>query len=285
MRILLVEDDISYARLVQEALSHDPSLRVVRVATWQEADRRLHEGGFDAVILDLSLPDSEPGQTLHHVRQSRPEVTVVVVSSTVETLDDRISLLQLGAQEAFSKDAMNLDRLPETLRLATARQQFVGGLEMSRRSAEQRGDRMERDLAWFDDLRRQVGVTEPALGIQSLSEGAPDLFDQLVQGYRELIDGAVRRAMYRDQPHQGPMVRQFASRLAALRLGPREITEIHSQALRRTAREGRDPQSAHLSAEGRLLLVEVMGYVLAAYRNQAFSRIGSRGSPNRPSVL
>ena len=59
IRVLLVEDNVPYALLLQDHLARAAGrFEVTHVERMAEAVRRLQDGDFDAVLLDLSLPDS-----------------------------------------------------------------------------------------------------------------------------------------------------------------------------------------------------------------------------------
>lgn len=86
MRVLLIEDNEDDAQLIREALT-EPSSQITGLA-W--ADRletgfaRLAEGPVDAVLVDLSLPDSHGLDTVDHVRARAQDAPVIVLTG----LDD-----------------------------------------------------------------------------------------------------------------------------------------------------------------------------------------------------
>jgi len=101
VRLLLIEDD----RLLADGLAR--SLRqaahaVDVVADGLEADRWLGERQYDAVMLDLGLPGLEGSQVLQRLR-ARGGMTPVLVLSAREMLDERIRLLDLGADDYLVK--------------------------------------------------------------------------------------------------------------------------------------------------------------------------------------
>ncbi len=81
-RILLVEDNAGDARLTQESLATQKvdKFTVVHVPTLAAACSRLREGHFDAVLLDLSLPDAHGPDTLSSLRQQAPSIPIVVLT-------------------------------------------------------------------------------------------------------------------------------------------------------------------------------------------------------------
>jgi CheY-like chemotaxis protein len=63
-RILYVEDDVSFreasARALSQALASEQlDVAFVEVGTLSEARARLREGGLDATLIDVALPDGD----------------------------------------------------------------------------------------------------------------------------------------------------------------------------------------------------------------------------------
>jgi two-component system sensor histidine kinase UhpB len=123
MRILIVEDNPGDVRLLREHLVGDRSLEVFNLS---HADRlapalqSLEEASFDAVLLDLSLPDSQGIQSLTTVRAAKPGMPIVVLTS----LDDEVlglQLLQAGAQDYLVKGELTASLLRRSLRYAVER--------------------------------------------------------------------------------------------------------------------------------------------------------------------
>jgi two-component system sensor histidine kinase UhpB len=123
MRILMVEDNPGDVRLLREYLlgqrgSEDfQHLQVDRLAP---ALASLDEASFDAVLLDLSLPDSQGIGTLNKVHAAKPGMPIVVMTG----LDDEalgLQLLQAGAQDYLVKGEVSASLLRRTLRYAVER--------------------------------------------------------------------------------------------------------------------------------------------------------------------
>jgi PAS domain S-box-containing protein len=83
--ILVVEDDIQDRRLLMKTLEHT-GYRVEAVSTGAEAIARCHERAFDAITLDLLLPDITGLEVLHRLRTSGKNLAspIIVVSVVAE---------------------------------------------------------------------------------------------------------------------------------------------------------------------------------------------------------
>jgi CheY-like chemotaxis protein len=89
LRVLHVEDNPADAGLVCAVLeeANDTTFQSENVTTFAAAKNRLQDNrqvGFDVILLDLGLPDSQGLQTLYDMLQLNEELPVVVLTG----LDD-----------------------------------------------------------------------------------------------------------------------------------------------------------------------------------------------------
>lgn len=109
LSVLLVEDNPGDARLVQEALrSYSAAdFRVERRASLSDAAGFIDDQVPDAIVLDLSLPDSEGLETLKTIRESAPGTPIVVVTGDVDR-QRGVDSIQCGAQDHLVKSHPDL---------------------------------------------------------------------------------------------------------------------------------------------------------------------------------
>src|SRR4051812_20153265 len=84
--ILLIEDNLGDARLIQEILAEETSVHFTLQHTERLASgfEILSRGGVDVVLLDLSLPDSQGLDTFQQLHTRFPDLPIVVLTA----LDD-----------------------------------------------------------------------------------------------------------------------------------------------------------------------------------------------------
>ena len=124
IRILLVEDNPGDVRLVREALAKGQTVpcELVPVDRLSKAFNCLDQERFDAVLLDLSLPDGQGLETLTRLQEHAPAMPVVVVTG----LDDEfvgLSAVRSGAQDYLVKGNISGSLLARSLRYAIERKQ------------------------------------------------------------------------------------------------------------------------------------------------------------------
>ena len=101
MRILLVEDDAVLGRVMQRSLS-DAGHRVDLAVTLSEARHFWSVQTFDAVLLDLNLPDGNGLAALREARARRDATPTLVLTARNRT-DERIAGLDAGADDYLGK--------------------------------------------------------------------------------------------------------------------------------------------------------------------------------------
>ena len=102
--ILLVEDNPGDAELARQMLAElgAHAVTVVHVSRLSASLEYLGRHHVDAVLLDLSLPDSFGLDTLKRMRAAAPDVPIVVVSGYSDTSLE-IEPVQEGAQDYLIK--------------------------------------------------------------------------------------------------------------------------------------------------------------------------------------
>jgi two-component system sensor histidine kinase UhpB len=130
--VLIIEDNPGDARLVQEALkgTSDPAYRVEWVDRLSSGLARLADGGIDALLLDLGLPDSQGLAALPRIRDLAPQVPVVVLSGAD---DEQLAMeaVREGAQDYLVKTHADHYLLARSLRYAIQRKRAAEALRES----------------------------------------------------------------------------------------------------------------------------------------------------------
>lgn len=118
MRVLIVEDDAPLARSLQQGIKKS-GFRSDVAADLGRADRALDGGGYDAVVLDLGLPDGD-GLAWLRRRRGRPGLPPVLVVTGRGALGDRIAGLDGGADDYLVKP-VSVEELAARLRAVLRR--------------------------------------------------------------------------------------------------------------------------------------------------------------------
>ncbi|HUJ85291.1 MAG TPA: response regulator transcription factor [Burkholderiales bacterium] len=99
-RILLIEDDPSLAEMVSEYLGQ-AGFRVSAAGSGNEGLERLAREPFDALVLDLTLPDLDGLEVCRRLR-ARADTPVLMLTARGDAMD-RVVGLELGADDYLPK--------------------------------------------------------------------------------------------------------------------------------------------------------------------------------------
>ncbi len=101
MRILLVEDDPRIMDFVQRGLKAE-GYAVEVAGTGQEAIALSSEGQFQAIILDLGLPDMNGREVCEHMRNGGIDTPILMLTAK-DTVQDKVTGLRSGADDYMTK--------------------------------------------------------------------------------------------------------------------------------------------------------------------------------------
>jgi two-component system KDP operon response regulator KdpE len=153
-RVLLVEDDPALLSILSAAIGFG-GFSSESVKTGLEALKAFERGGFDAVLMDLGLPDMDGGEVLTSLR-GISDVPIIVVSGR-GTERDKIQALDLGADDYVAKPFLPgelLARLRAALRRHRRTRGGGGGEEIEAPDAERLPVRL--GPVTLDPLRRSA---------------------------------------------------------------------------------------------------------------------------------
>ncbi|HAX76081.1 MAG TPA: hybrid sensor histidine kinase/response regulator [Cyanobacteria bacterium UBA11372] len=147
LKILLIEDSLAEARLLEEFLQQAKSkeFNLVHVKRLREAIEQLNQDSFDAILLDLTLPDSQGLDSLPPLISLAPSIPIVVLTNTN---DDELAIeaVRQGAQDYLVKRQVNSQLLVRSLYYAIERKQMSESLRELNRTLETRVEERTAEL-------------------------------------------------------------------------------------------------------------------------------------------
>ncbi len=130
INLLLVADNPECTAKIETILIEEPmvSFQITHVKSLQEAMYCLDKDGFDAVLLDLSLPDSKGYDTFMAISDRLPNLPIVMIT----TLDDQATAMRAfreGAQDYLFMDDLDPERLIKSLVYAAECKRVMNTIE------------------------------------------------------------------------------------------------------------------------------------------------------------
>ncbi len=163
IHVLLVEDNPGDVALLEVVLAEEcgDAISVVATSRVSDAAERLSAGGFDVVLLDLTLPDAQGLEALIRLEAHALRVPIIVQTG----LDDEelaVKAMQYGAQDFITKGKPDGRLLVRRIRQAIERARLARELADQRRRLDTLLENIP-DRVYFKNVHGQFIQVNPAL--------------------------------------------------------------------------------------------------------------------------
>lgn len=128
MKILIIEDDLSFQEILRKTLEQERY--VVEIAPdYRTGLIKLSDYTYDCILLDINLPDGNGLGLLRELKEMKKSGSLIIISAR-DTIEDKIKGLDLGADDYLAKPfhlAELLARIKSVIRRnSQGGEQFVG---------------------------------------------------------------------------------------------------------------------------------------------------------------
>ncbi len=149
--------------------------------------------------------------------------------------------------------------------------QIAAEAEMLREQVRQ----MERELISVEAISRPDEMVRSLTA--PLRQRAPDLFSYGLERYGALLEEALYSRVHRT-PAPSRSLRELGEWFGSIWAAPRDLIEVHLQAMRDRSQHNTPKKLQAYFEEGRLLLLELMGHLASYYRSMAAGELSFRDS-------
>ncbi len=121
-KVLLIDDEVEFLSTLAERME----IRGMNVATASNADAAvtaLDSSEYDAIVLDLQMPDMNGIELLKVIKKSHPDMQVILLTGKA-TLEAGVQAMKLGAMDFMEKPA-DIDSLTEKIKKAQAKKMVI----------------------------------------------------------------------------------------------------------------------------------------------------------------
>lgn len=108
MKLLIIEDEQDLLNLMLRYLKREGYV-CEYATTFQEGYKKINNFEYDCAVIDLNLPGGDGLKLVNFLREDNTQ-TGIIITSARETVDDRISGLDVGADDYLTKP-FNLSEL------------------------------------------------------------------------------------------------------------------------------------------------------------------------------
>lgn len=140
MKLLIVEDQKDLSDSIIQYL-HREGIFAQQALNCEQALEALAGSSFDVVLLDIMLPDGNGLDVLKAVKHEYPQSGVIIISAK-DALDDKLSGLDLGADDYLTKP-FHLSELNARVKAVYRRRNFDGKAKIEFNEISVQPDTME----------------------------------------------------------------------------------------------------------------------------------------------
>jgi len=144
-------------------------------------------------------------------------------------------------------------------------------------------EQLERELHSLEHLSHSpdTSVTAQMFGVMPIHKSSPETFNRFVQHYGDFMDKALEQREFKVEYDLSRGLREIAEEMGFLKASPRDVVEIHSFAIRKKTKAVTRQKAQAYIEEGRLMALELMGYLVSFYRNYS---IGAMSNNNKQTI-
>jgi DNA-binding NarL/FixJ family response regulator len=262
----LIEDEPTTVKLIQRLLLKAPQCSLAEGLTFaltqaqdlQETAEKLAGEKFDLILLSLEI-SVPPGLNILVKTRELAAAIPIVVQTTSNDEKLVVRAFQLGADGYIQLNNIDSSLLVYQIRVAIERQQYILNLKHQQQEEE------------FRELEQlikggQTSITAKMFGSEAIRQSIPDIFQELVQNYGDLLDLALEEQAYKVEHNLSERLRSLADKLGFLKASPRDVVDIHTTTLRKKNQDVTLAKAQAYVSEGRLMVLELMGYLVSFYR-------------------
>lgn len=147
MKILVIEDNLELAQNIVEYLQREGHICEL-ADNHSKAVSKLGAFAYDSVVLDIMLPDGNGLDILRFIKAEKIQSCILIISAK-NSLDDKVSGLELGADDYLTKP-FHLPELNARLKALYRRKYIQGDKEIAFNEIRINLDTMETRVAGTD---------------------------------------------------------------------------------------------------------------------------------------
>jgi signal transduction histidine kinase/DNA-binding NarL/FixJ family response regulator len=167
--VLLVEDNEGDVRIIIELLKEQSSLSfsITHVSNLVDAIKSISKFKYDAILLDLGLPDSTGIETFLSLNNSFPDLATTIILTGLNDVEIGLIAVNKGAQDYIIKGTIDSEKLSKSIIYAYERSHLNHELKLqieARKLAEDEiGFNLKRLKILVDILQYQSGTIQEYL--------------------------------------------------------------------------------------------------------------------------
>lgn len=251
--VLIVDDDpeslVSFSRIFQNA-----GFEVETADCAKDALNILQNGKLDLALIDVILPDMMGTDLCISIKNDPKliDIIIILISGRKISEDDYLFGLEIGAGDYLKRPISAKELLARVNSLFRLKDSFAKPGENNNNPFNFRNT--EQTAAVFDQ--------------KSIKEAYSKEFGEFVKQYSAILNDALESRFYKTSNSASEKVIELSAELGFMKASARDVIELHKTALSNSVESKSAKRAFYIKEESRVLLIELMGYLLNFYRNK-----------------
>jgi DNA-binding response OmpR family regulator len=251
--ILVVDDDTNHRTILSRLLVNEGfSVHAVDSAT--ECLQSLESHKPTLILMDVQMPDMLGTDLCVQIKNDSrfEDVIIILISGFKITPEDQAYGLEIGADDYIARPFVKREliaRINSLIRL----KETVG--------------RRRKNEPYSAFSQKNTEQTAAVFAQTSLMIGYPIEFKKLQHQYSEILHTALEQRIYKSEGDVSKQTKQLAEELGFFKANARDVIDIHKKALNKLPTHDSAQKYYFIKEESKILLVELMGYLVNYYRN------------------
>jgi DNA-binding NtrC family response regulator len=121
-KVLIVDDEKGFLDVLAERMQ-SRGMEVTTATSAKEALQKMEAQTFDAIVLDLMMPEMGGIEALQHIKEKNPDSEVILLTGQ-PSVSKGVEAMKLGASDFLIKPA-DINELTEKIKLAKAHRMIL----------------------------------------------------------------------------------------------------------------------------------------------------------------
>ncbi|MGD9973110.1 MAG: response regulator [Desulfatirhabdiaceae bacterium] len=121
-KVLLIDDETDFLEIMSERMKAR-EIDVTTASSAKEALKQVEHESYDAIILDLQMPEIDGLETLKILKSKNPDLQIILLTGHA-TVEKGVEAMKLGAMDLMEKPA-DLKVLTEKIKKAHAKKMIL----------------------------------------------------------------------------------------------------------------------------------------------------------------
>ncbi len=121
-KVLLVDDEKDFIESLGERMANR-GMNVSTTTSAKDAVKKVQEESYDAIVLDLQMPEMDGIEALKAIKEINPDMQVILLTGHA-TVEKGIEAMKLGAMDLIEKPA-DIEAIAEKIKKAQANKMIL----------------------------------------------------------------------------------------------------------------------------------------------------------------